>query len=110
MTQFCFEAQPILDWIGDLRRRGIDAPIRVGLAGPASITTLMKYALRCGVGNSMRALGLRGAAIARILTEASPERVIDGLAAADPALAIDGLHFFCFGGFARTAEWARAAG
>src|SRR4051812_35619950 len=46
VTQFCFEAPPILDWVAGLRRAGIDAPVRVGLAGPASITTLMKFALR----------------------------------------------------------------
>jgi methylenetetrahydrofolate reductase (NADPH) len=107
VTQFCFESQPVLDWIAGIRRAGIDAPVRVGLAGPASITTLMKFALRCGVGNSMRALSLRGAAIARMLTETGPDRVIEGIADADPGLRIDGLHFFCFGGFKRTADWAK---
>jgi methylenetetrahydrofolate reductase (NADPH) len=70
----------------------------------------MKYALRCGVGNSVRALGLRGTAIARLLTESTPERVIADLAAAggQDELGIDGLHLFNFGGFARTADWARA--
>jgi methylenetetrahydrofolate reductase (NADPH) len=109
VTQFCFEAAPILDWIKKIRDQGIDAPVRVGLAGPASITTLMKYALRCGAGNSMRALSLRGAAIARMLSESGPERVIAGLAPAamEPGVGIDGLHFFAFGGFSRTAGWAR---
>jgi len=70
----------------------------------------MKFALRCGVGNSIRALSLRGPAIARLLTEAGPERVIEDLAraaAAEPALAFAGVHFFSFGGFVRTAAWVR---
>jgi methylenetetrahydrofolate reductase (NADPH) len=110
VTQFCFEAAPILNWIRALRGRGIDVPVRIGLAGPASITTLMKYALRCGVGNSVRALGLRGTAIARLLAESTPERVIADIAAAggQDELGIDGLHLFNFGGFARTADWTRA--
>jgi methylenetetrahydrofolate reductase (NADPH) len=107
VTQFCFEAAPILDWVRTIRARGIDVPVRVGLAGPASVTTLMKFALRCGVGNSVRALSLRGAAIARMLSESGPERVIAGLAPSAPELGIEGLHFFTFGGFARTAAWAR---
>ena len=110
VTQFCFEAQPIVDWTRRLRAEGVAAPIHVGLAGPAGLATLMKFALRCGVGNSIRALSLRGPAIARLLTEAGPERVIEDLAragAAEPALAFAGVHFFSFGGFARTADWVR---
>ena len=112
VTQFCFEAEPIAAWLRRLRQSGVTAPVRIGLAGPASITTLMKYALRCGIGNSTRALGIRGTAIARLLTESGPERVIHDLArlfAEDKPLRVDGLHFFSFGGFARTADWARAA-
>jgi methylenetetrahydrofolate reductase (NADPH) len=110
VTQFCFEAAPILAWVARMRAAGIDLPIRIGLAGPAGLATLMKFALRCGVGNSIKALSLRGPAIARLLTEAGPDRVIGDLAAAhDPALGIAGLHFFCFGGLTRTADWARAA-
>src|SRR5487761_2402543 len=52
MTQFCFESAPILGWIGELDARGVNIPVIVGLAGPASPATLMKFALRCGVGNS----------------------------------------------------------
>jgi methylenetetrahydrofolate reductase (NADPH) len=110
VTQFCFEAQPIIDWTRRLRGEGVTAPVHVGLAGPAGLATLMKFALRCGVGNSIRALSLRGPAIARLLTEAGPERVIEDLArasAADPALALAGVHFFSFGGFVRTAAWVR---
>ncbi len=111
VTQFCFEAAPIVDWLRQIRGRGISAPVHVGLAGPAGLATLMKFALRCGVGNSMKALSLRGPAIARLLTESGPERVMRDLAQAaarDPALGISAVHFFSFGGFERTAAWARA--
>src|SRR5205823_1169117 len=56
VTQFCFESAPILQWIGELGKGGIDLPVIVGLAGPATPATLTKFALRCGIGNSMRAL------------------------------------------------------
>ena len=56
VTQFCFESAPILQWIGELDNRGIDLPVIVGLAGPATPATLTKFALRCGIGNSIRAV------------------------------------------------------
>lgn len=111
ITQFCFEAEPILALVRRLRGEGVGVPVRVGLAGPASLTTLMKYALRCGVGNSVRALALHGPSIARLLSEADPGAIIERIAAvraAEPSLGIDGLHFFVFGGLARTADWVRA--
>jgi methylenetetrahydrofolate reductase (NADPH) len=54
VTQFCFAAKPIVEWLGRIRARGIESPIRIGLAGPAGLTTLARYAVRCGIGNSLR--------------------------------------------------------
>ncbi len=53
-TQFLFEAAPVAYWASELRARGIDLPIHVGVPGPATIKTLVKYAAMCGVGNSAR--------------------------------------------------------
>ena len=46
VTQFCFDAEPIIKWLHLIRGQGIDLPIRVGLAGPASIISLTRYALQ----------------------------------------------------------------
>jgi methylenetetrahydrofolate reductase (NADPH) len=108
VTQFCFEVDPILSWIAELRNARITLPVRIGLAGPASVATLVKFALRCGVGNSIRALNLRGAAIARLLGESDPSPLLTALhrfAAADPSLGVEGFHFFPFGGIARLGSW-----
>ena len=106
VTQFGFEAPPILRWIAAQREAGVTCPISVGLAGPASVATLAKYAVRCGVGASLRALAHGHTAIARILTEADPGALIEALAEGeDPAAPIDALHIFCFGGATRTAQW-----
>ncbi len=106
VTQFGFEPQPIQRWIAARRAEGVTCPIRIGLAGPASVATLAKYAVRCGIGASLRALAHGHAAIARILTEASPDAVIDALVAGeDPAAPINGLHIYTFGGARRTAAW-----
>lgn len=109
VTQFGFEAAPIIAWISEQRSQGFAGPVRVGLAGPASIASLAKFAVRCGVGQSLRALTRGHAAVARLLTEASPEAIIRALAGADPAVLTGvGLHFFTFGGVRRTGEWLGA--
>jgi methylenetetrahydrofolate reductase (NADH) len=105
VTQFCFEAAPIVDFVAGLRGRGVVAPIRVGLAGPASVTTLAKFAVRCGVGNSLRVL-TSGRGVTRLLTEAGPEAIVADLARA--GLDIAALHFYTFGGVAKTADWLNA--
>jgi methylenetetrahydrofolate reductase (NADPH) len=110
ITQLCFEAAPIAAALGRLRAAGFARPIRIGLAGPASLATLIKFAARCGVGASARAIVSRGASIARLLVDAGPDPVIRDLAE-DVKLAGFGpvsLHFFPFGGFERTAQWMRA--
>ena len=109
MTQFCFESTPILEWIGALERRGIDLPVIVGLAGPATPATLTKFALRCGVGNSMRALRGQIGRFGRLLTDTGPDEVMRGLRAAPPAATapIAGFHLFPFGGLRKAGDWLR---
>lgn len=111
VTQFCFEGQAILDWLRKIRALGVDMPVRIGLAGPASLTTLTRYALRCGVGNSIRAL-THGPAFSKLLTERNPEPIVRDLAVANGAaagLGIAALHFYSFGGFGKTVDWISAA-
>ena len=59
LTQFGFEPEPIRRWIAVLRAAGIACPVRVGVAGPASVPTLAKFAVRCGIGASLRATEIR---------------------------------------------------
>jgi len=64
------------------------------------------FAVRCGIGASLRALARGHTAFARILAEAGPDALIEALAAGESsAQPIDGLHLFTFGGVRRTAEW-----
>jgi methylenetetrahydrofolate reductase (NADPH) len=105
VTQFCFESEPILAWAVKVKGHGL--PVRVGLSGPASLPRLLRFAMLCGIGNSVRALKARPQAITRLLVEAGPEAVVRDIAR--PAGApIAGVHFFCFGGLMRTARWLRA--
>jgi methylenetetrahydrofolate reductase (NADPH) len=107
LTQFFFEAHPFLDWAKELRSEVAGVRLVGGLSGPASIATLFRYAVRCGVGPSIRALGARPTSLVKLIGEHGPEHVMRDLASArvtQPDL-FDGVHFFCFGGFLRTCEW-----
>jgi methylenetetrahydrofolate reductase (NADPH) len=115
VTQFCFDAAPILAWTERIRRLGISLPIRIGLAGPASIRTLIKFAMTCGIGASVKALGSHSTKIARLLSDKGPEPIIREavrrIATGNPAdnrWGLAGFHFFPFGGVERTARWARS--
>jgi methylenetetrahydrofolate reductase (NADPH) len=110
VTQFFFEATPFIEWAAGLRAAGVSqARLIAGLSGPAGVPTLLRYAKRCGVGRSIRALMGRPGAISKLVTEHGPEEVIVDLAATMAAApAFDGLHFFCFGGYLRTCEWLHA--
>jgi methylenetetrahydrofolate reductase (NADPH) len=109
VTQMFFDAPPFIDWVSELRANGVVCRIVGGLAGPARIATLFKFALRCGVGPSVRALGARPTSLVKIIGDHGPQSVMRSLAEALVAKATDfaGLHFFCFGGYLRTCEWLR---
>lgn len=105
VSQFCFDGQAILDWIERLRARGVTLPVRVGVAGPATVRTLLGYGMRCGIGNSIRALGSQAISLTRLLAQQGPEKIIRRIARSQAGLGIAGLHFFPFGGFAQSARW-----
>jgi methylenetetrahydrofolate reductase (NADPH) len=109
ISQFCFESAPILAWLEELEAHGLDIPVHIGLAGPASPATLAKFALRCGVGNSLRSVREHIGRFGRLLMDDGPDDVLHGLMAS-PAIAeapIAGLHFFPFGGLRKTSQWMR---
>jgi methylenetetrahydrofolate reductase (NADPH) len=107
VSQFCFEAAPIVSTARQIRAEGVTQPLRVGIAGPASRTSLLKYAMICGVGASIRALKERPAARGMLAGD-TPEDLLSEVAAAqsaEPALGIQGIHFFTFASLAATAKF-----
>ena len=110
VTQFFFEHAPFLEWVAELRAKGVKSRIVGGLAGPASLPTLFKFAMRCGAGPSVRALGARPTSLMKLIGDRGPEDVVRGLAEARARGESDftGVHMFCFGGFLRTCEWLNA--
>ncbi|MEC7559001.1 MAG: methylenetetrahydrofolate reductase [Pseudomonadota bacterium] len=110
-TQFCFEADIVLDWERRVREAGNRLPIRIGIPGPATIKTLFRFAQISGIGPSMRFVAKQAKNVAKLMTVQSPHLLIAGLAegmAADGDCLIRHFHYYPFGGFARTAAYAGA--
>ena len=108
-TQFAFDAKPIIEWADSLKHAGIDLPIHIGIAGPAKLQTLIKFAIACGVGPSLKVLQKRAMDVTKLLLPYEPTDVITELAAhkaANPDFNVTNVHFFPLGGIKTNANWA----
>ena len=106
VSQFCFETAPIRRMTRNLQQQGIRNLLRIGLAGPTGAAALLRYAMLCGVGPSIRALRDRQS-LARNVVAGNAEDLLAELAqaqAVEPSLGIARVHFFTFGSLSRTAE------
>ena len=111
VSQFAFESAPIIRLARNMRAQGIDVPYRVGIAGVTSHATLLKFAMMCGVGTSLRALKERKGMMRNALGSDTPERLLTEIALAreaEPALDIMGVHFFTFGSLEQTSKWVES--
>lgn len=106
VTQFVFDADAVLTWLTELRARGVEAPVRIGVPGPAGIKTLMRFAARCGVGASTSVLAKYGISITKLIGSAGPDKLV---ASFERSLGEEHgrvrLHFYPFGGLEKTVAW-----
>ncbi|MEM8751465.1 MAG: methylenetetrahydrofolate reductase [Pseudomonadota bacterium] len=112
-TQFCFEAAPVIEWADKVKAAGVDLPIHIGVAGPAKLQTLIKFALACGVGPSLRVLQRRAADVTKLMLPFTPDEFLRDLAAhkaAHPDFNVTNVHFFPLGGITKTAEFTDGFG
>ena len=111
VSQFCFDGERIVTWLRKQRATGFSGRVRIGLAGPAKVTTLLRFAQRCGVQASTRGL-LRNVGVAlQALGRATPDDIVKTLAEATASGELGEVspHFYSFGGFSATAHWASNA-
>lgn len=109
VTQFCFEAEPIIAWEQRLRAAGIRLPLHIGLPGLATIKSLLSHAKACGVGPSMSFLARQARNVTRLLTVSAPDRLVCALAAhraSTPDCMIAGTHMYPLGGLKKSARWS----
>lgn len=108
-TQFAFEADPIIAWANSIKAAGLELPVHIGIAGPAKLQTLIKFAIACGVGPSLKVLQKRAMDVTKLLLPYEPTEVLTKLAAhkaANPDFNIESVHFFPLGGIKTNANWA----
>jgi methylenetetrahydrofolate reductase (NADPH) len=101
LTQFCFDSNQIIIWANKLREDGIHLPIEIGVAGPAKLTSLIKYSIDCGVGPSLKILENNFSNIAELATTYSPVDFLNDLIQkinANKDANIQNIHFYPFGG------------
>ena len=107
-TQFCFEAGPVIEWANKLSAAGVKIPVHIGVAGPAKLQTLIKFAIACGVGPSLRVLQKRAMDVTKLLLPYEPTEFVSELAAhaaKTPNFNIEQVHFFPLGGIKTNAQW-----
>jgi methylenetetrahydrofolate reductase (NADPH) len=110
VTQFCLSPQRVVDYCAGLARSQPDLPVYVGIAGPADPVALARYAQRCGVSVSLRALRSLGTGIAKLVTHNDPHDQLVALARYSSAREqsnVVGVHMYSFGGAVPTASWMR---
>jgi methylenetetrahydrofolate reductase (NADPH) len=108
MTQFAFDSAPVLRWLERVRQDAkIAATVRVGLPGPASVKTLLRFAARCGVGATASVMAKYGVSITQLLNTAGPAALIgEFLERLNPRIHGDvRFHFYPFGGLKKTVDW-----
>lgn len=113
VTQFGFDGDAVVRWTQSLAEQGIDLPVHVGVSGPASMTTLIRYATMVGIGNSVDFLRKQSGRLAALVAGPSPETVVGPVERrwqADPGGPIRQLHVFAFGGLKSAAAWLRERG
>ncbi|PWK62411.1 5,10-methylenetetrahydrofolate reductase [Roseicyclus mahoneyensis] len=112
-TQFAFQAAPVLAWADRLAANKITMPIHLGIAGPAKLQTLIKFAIACGVGPSLSVLQKRARDVSKLLLPFEPDDILTTLAharAEGRATSIEAIHFFPLGGIKANADWTIAHG
>ena len=108
VTQFCFEASPVIEWERQLVESGNALPIHIGVPGVATIGTLIKHAAACGIGASAQFLKKQARNATKLLMNSTPERLLRDLAnhrIENPDSIIETLHVYPLGGLRKSAEW-----
>jgi methylenetetrahydrofolate reductase (NADPH) len=111
ITQFSFAPARIIEYCNDLWRRWPGLPVYVGMAGPADAVTLLKFAQRCGVSASLRAMGAQGMGAVRMFMHTDPGDQLSAVAQyrlRHDDCNVVGVHLFSFGAAAKSAAWMNA--
>jgi methylenetetrahydrofolate reductase (NADPH) len=109
VSNLCFDARVLGEWVGRVRRREVALPVYVGVAGPVERAKLLSMATKIGVGESTRFLTKHASWFLRFAAPGgySPERLLSRVEGAltAPGAGVAGLHLFTFNQIAETERW-----
>ena len=108
VTQFCFEAQAVIDWEQQLRLSGNQLPIHIGIPGVATVATLLKHAIACGIGNSAKYIKKQSRNAAKLLSNSTPHQLLNDLAQYqlnNSQSQIQNIHLYPLGGLRKSIDW-----
>jgi len=111
VTQFIFDAQPVIEWDRRIQAEGNRLPVHIGVPGLATIKTLLNYARWAGIGNSMQFLVRQAKHVSKLMSTQAPDTLVSDLAkywAEDPNCGIERMHIYPLGGLRKSAAWANA--
>jgi methylenetetrahydrofolate reductase (NADPH) len=108
-TQIVFDPDVILRWARELRNRGIDLPVHVGVPGAVHRQKLLRVSGSLGIGESAKFLKKQQTLLWRFFVPGgySPNKIIKGLAPhiGRPDNGIEGFHVFTFNDLGPTEAW-----
>jgi len=99
VTQWSLDAKKTNNWISDLREKGVSNPIHIGVPGPSTVKSLIRFAKVCGVKASTQVLRKQGLNISKLMFVNKPDKIISELSGYNQ------LHLYPFGGIAKSAAW-----
>ncbi|MDP6441933.1 MAG: methylenetetrahydrofolate reductase [Candidatus Poseidoniia archaeon] len=109
VTQMCFDANILGDWLVRINQQGVHLPVWVGLPGAIERGRLLRTSLRIGVGNSLRFLRKKSQVAAELMKSSiyNPDKLVTSISEykdiANTNLA--GYHIFCFNQIEITEKW-----
>jgi methylenetetrahydrofolate reductase (NADPH) len=115
VTQLCYDPDAVIEWVEDLRDRGVELPVEVGIPGVMKYQRLLQISQKVGVGDSMKFLkkttGILGFVKQLVGSRGTyePDELVDGLApyVGDEEYGIHGIHIYTFNQTPDTESWRR---
>ena len=109
VSNLCFDVRVIKRWVARVRKRGVQLPIHIGMAGVADPAKLLRVSTRIGISDSARFLRGHSNWLIRMVRPGgySPERFATALMPdlGQPDRNIVGLHVFTFNEIEPTERW-----
>tara|TARA_Y100000748_G_scaffold294330_1_gene284874 strand:- start:26 stop:874 length:849 start_codon:yes stop_codon:yes gene_type:complete len=113
VTQMCFDAKILNDWMVEIHNKGIDLPVWVGLPGVIERGRLLKTSLRIGVGDSLRFLRKKSQVATELMKSSvyNPDDLLKDITEQNDTNQsnLAGYHIYCFNQIETTETWRRSA-